>query len=166
MTFSRSSFLIKRSYEWLIFMGGKFAISFEFRSLAINFWIWGIKMFRLDLKIYLDRKITNRYILFIYWAKGGPCQQEESINKIPFYYLFTTFHNFQSTRICTKMNNAQFLSHGNKRNFKKFAEQKNSFVTMGQSFGSRVTTLIHIEYEYLFIFFVLSRHSKATNSEY
>lgn len=113
-------------------------------------------MFRLDLKIYLDRRITNRYILFIEQKGGtqvGGCgQQEESINKIPFYYLFVPFHNFHSTRICTKMNNVQFLSHENKRNFKKFVEQKNSFVTMGQSFGSRVTTLIHIECEYLFIF--------------
>lgn len=105
----------------------------------------------------LSRQKNNESLYFIYLlSKRGPhrwpCQQEESINKIPFYYLFAPFHNFQSTRICTKMNNAQFLSHGNKRNFKKFVEQKNSFVTMGQSFGSRVTTLIHIEYEYLFIF--------------
>lgn len=103
-------------------------------------------MFRLDLKIYLDRRITNRYILFIE-QKGGTqvAVVNKKINKIP-------FHNFHSTRICTKMNNVQFLSHENKRNFKKFVEQKNTFVTMGQSFGSRVTTLIHIECEYLFIF--------------
>lgn len=80
-------------------MGGKFAISFEFRSLAINFWIWGIKMFRLDLKIYLDRRITNRYILFIYWAKGG--HTGGRVNKknrltrslfIIYSPLFTTFN--------------------------------------------------------------------------
>lgn len=122
-------------------------------------------MFRLDLKIYLDRRITNRYILFIE-QKGGTqvAVVNKKINKIPFYYLFVPFHNFHSTRICTKMNNVQFLSHENKRNFKKFVEQKNSFVTMGQSFGSRVTTLIHIECEYLFIFSSFRDIPKRPNS--